>query len=529
MLSFRKEIKSIQTSAGSNWLDAYFVRYQPSELAVYFILVMVVISSYGYEIFNFNLSIDEEMRSNQAGMWFDWISQGRWGMAFLNFLVVPHPVVPLISIFLGVFGAAIGILKIIETSFNLDRLGLTVVTALSVTVPTLSFSFTYSTIAYGIGLGLIALAVANWLVCQKAWQSTAVACLLAGFAIGIYQTFVFVVVMLSVIQTWRFFYSKTNADILTNIKYPALFLLGSVAIYWIINLIVLRIFRLDIIYIGQFIDIPGFFQSPITKTIASFWRCVEIIELEPGKFGIRSIWLAIIVPISLTMALAYPIYKRRYRDFVWMLAIVLTIFCVVVLADAIAQSGAPLRSVIYIPVGIAFIVAAAYLVCGNAGKIVLVLLCGLAVIGNSQVNNHLFASSASAEFKDRMLAETIINEARKIKPNNTSALKIEVIGNLMWPITGIQSKSDTFGASFFEWDGGNRNRVAAYLSLNGLISVGANEEDRKNVYKYGIGMPAWPHAGWISVADDILILKLSSYTAPQKASLCLNGITDLCN
>ena len=211
--------------------------------------------------------------------------------------------------------------------------------------------------------------------------------------------------------------------------------------------------------------------------------------------------------------------------------ILIAVILVVVTADAISTNGAPLRSLVYFPIGIAVIVARAFPLLGAIGRYFLITICCLAIIGNSQINNHLFASSASAEFKDRMLATTIISDVRNLIPDYSPyhVLKVEVIGNKSWPATGIQSKSETFGASFFEWDGGNRNRVAAYLSLNGIACVAASNSDRARIYKLEKAIPAWPHEGWVSVHGDILVLKFGDYSMPQKASLCAQGIAALCN
>jgi hypothetical protein len=252
--------------------------------------------------------------------------------------------------------------------------------------------------------------------------------------------------------------------------------------------------------------------------------------LSPGLFGIHSIWLSVVILVSIIFSVVYPLLNKCYSTLVYTGLILIGMVSIMVLADAIARGHAPLRSLVYFPVGIAIIVACAFTVSGKVGRIVLITLCGLSVIGNSQVNNHLFASSASAEFRDRMLADTIFKEVRKLQPERSeySVLKVEVIGRHMWPVTGIQSKTETFGASFFEWDGGNRHRVAAYLRLNGLASVAASEEDRVRIYEQEKSMPIWPNKGWVNIYDNILVLKFGDYSASQKASLCSQGIAKLC-
>ena len=79
-----------------------------SEVHYYFILAAVIFLSYGYEIFNFNLTIDEEIHAGHGGQWLTWIAQGRWGMGAINNLLVPNPVVPVTSLFVGLLGLVLG-------------------------------------------------------------------------------------------------------------------------------------------------------------------------------------------------------------------------------------------------------------------------------------------------------------------------------------------------------------------------------------------------------------------------------------
>lgn len=501
-----------------------------SDVISYFILATVVFLSYGYEIFSFNLTIDEEIHAINSEKWNEWIAQGRWGMALLNYVLLPYPITPVVSMFLGVVGTVLGVMFFIKDSFKVNRQGVIGITALAITTPTLAFSFTFSTLAYGIGCAFLAISISNSLICRQAGRGVLPACFLAAFAISIYQTFVFVLVMFVLVRVWRI-HAESNSNAIALYKHLAIYFFGSLLIYFLFNLLALNVASLDIKYVGQFIDLKGFIQNPLQKSFASAERVLDVLRLHPGLFGIRSVWLSVILLVSIIFSFAYPLFNKDYYKFLHAIATSIAVLIIIVFADAIAQGGAPLRSVVYIPVAIAIIVGVAFTVVGIVGRRVLVTLCLLATVGNSMVNNHLFASSESAEFRDKMLAEAIIGEVRKLDPARTdyTVLKVEVIGNRVWPATGIQSKAETFGASFFEWDGGNRHRVAAYLNLNGVAAISASEEERARAYVKQETMPVWPHTGWIALSGDVLILKFGDYSAPQKSSLCSNGVADLCN
>ncbi len=496
----------------------------------YVVLAAVLFLSYGYEIFNFNLTIDEEIHALDSGKWNEWIAQGRWGMALLNYALLPNPITPVVSTFLGVIGTALGVMFFVKDSFNLNRQGVLVATALAITTPTLAFTFTFSTLAYGVGCAFLVIAIGNSLIYRRTLLGVVLASVLAAFAISVYQTFVFVLVMFVVVHVWRA-HAESGFNNSVIYRYLAFYVVGSLLIYFCINFLVLKAASLDIAYVGQFVDLGGFIQNPIEKILVSLDRVFNVLSLHPGFFGIHSVWLGVVLLLSIIFSLAYPLINRDNYKILGIVAVLVATFTIIVLADAIAQGGAPLRSVIYIPVAIAVVVGVGFEMTGEVGKRVLVILCFLAVVGNSMVSNHLFASSASAEFRDKMLAESIIGEVLRLDPEKAgnAVLKIEVVGNRMWPVTGVQSKTETFGASFFEWDGGNRHRVAAYLNLNGIAAIGATEEERVRAYVEQKSMRIWPHAGWMVLSGDVLILKFGEYSLPQKDSLCTQGVAEVCN
>jgi len=56
-----------------------------SPLTPFVLLICTLFLCYGYEIFNFNLTIDEELHLGYRNAIVDWIGEGRWGMYLLSF------------------------------------------------------------------------------------------------------------------------------------------------------------------------------------------------------------------------------------------------------------------------------------------------------------------------------------------------------------------------------------------------------------------------------------------------------------
>src|SRR5215471_8027547 len=63
----------------------------PSVLAIWGLAFLLL---YGYELFNFSLSIDEELHTFGSDWPLSWLQQGRWGMAILSRSLPPYPRYP---------------------------------------------------------------------------------------------------------------------------------------------------------------------------------------------------------------------------------------------------------------------------------------------------------------------------------------------------------------------------------------------------------------------------------------------------
>ena len=98
-------------------IDAYISRmhsYLNQNLILVTTLLLIIIAAYGFELFNFNLTIDEEVHvfSPQADRW---IEQGRWGMYLLNRFLLPQPVIPFVPLFTALTFHLIAILLLLNS------------------------------------------------------------------------------------------------------------------------------------------------------------------------------------------------------------------------------------------------------------------------------------------------------------------------------------------------------------------------------------------------------------------------------
>src|SRR5688500_10973661 len=61
-------------------------------------LSLVAIVCFGFELFNFHFSIDEEVHAAGTIRAEEWLVQGRWGMYLLTRFMLPFPVTPVVPV-----------------------------------------------------------------------------------------------------------------------------------------------------------------------------------------------------------------------------------------------------------------------------------------------------------------------------------------------------------------------------------------------------------------------------------------------
>ena len=184
------------------------------------LFIAVLILTYGYEVFSFNLTIDEEVAGEMRNVAYAqmWQSQGRWAMALLT-LAVPTGVVPVVSTGLGVALSGAAWWLFCRKHLNLGPWASAVGASLAGTVPVLAFIFSFSTISFGIGVGNLLLVVYMWGLTSTSWRHRVIAVFAAASALGIYDTFLFAAALLSL----AFIYKRASvSSIVLGVIAPAL-------------------------------------------------------------------------------------------------------------------------------------------------------------------------------------------------------------------------------------------------------------------------------------------------------------------
>jgi hypothetical protein len=92
-----------------------------------------------------------------------------------------------------------------------------------------------------------------------------------------------------------------------------------------------------------------------------------------------------------------------------------------------------------------------------------------------------------------------------------AALKIDFYGAKPFAAPFKRAWSATGGSSFFEWDGGNPERMINYMRLIGFTNlVLPTAAERPALVPVVQTMPVWPAEGSVRLANGTILVKLGA-------------------
>lgn len=476
--------------------------------AVIFGISMLV--AYGYEIFSFNLTIDEDIiaASDHSQRFVGSIGEGRWAMSALS-LILPNPVTPGVSTGIAVAGSAVAWWLLSRRVLGLSGWQSLFAATLAGTVPTLAFIFSFSTIAFAIGIGNLFLVGFIVGLRSMSWWYRAVGVVCGAAATGVYDTFGLALAVLGLALVWQrgTWRSLSLAVVGTGLSF------GLSRLIVTVEGLVLNVPKTS--YIGAFFDLPGLVAHPLQRLRRSFGDFWKVISLSGENFGLHSPWLAVVFVLlfacailSIVVAPGGPI--KRILKAVALLGLI----ALPIAAEAIS-SVIPLRSMLYLPMVILVLFAMsidgfvwlrahlpritpALLRTASAGLLI------LAILGNAVIINRLFSTSATTYALDRDLAFDIgQNKDRLLAGNNLATPAAVVIGAHTWPGGSFTEAKETFGGSLFNL---NATRTVTFLRAHGISVVYPTEAQTEAITKLAASLPVYPQPGWVSLQGDVLVV-----------------------
>lgn len=474
------------------------------------VLVCALLLCYGYEIFSFNITIDEDSTAEKGVLsrFLGSIGEGRWAMSVFS-LLLPSSVIPVVStgLAVGLSGASWWLLA--RKYLDMSSWRASFAASLAGSVPVLAFIFSFSTVAFAIGIANLLLVGFVAGMSSRGWLARCLGVFSAAAAIAVYDSFVIAVAGLALAMVWKQPKAKT-----------ALLTLGGAAVSFVISkaigLLASAVFQSPQgTYTSQFFDLPGLLANPVAKSIGAFSNVWAVIALSQENFGIHSPWLAVAIVAMALAALVSAIIlpgtgnERALRGLSFIGILVLP-----VAAEAVS-SHVVLRSMLYFPALIlvlASMAAPGFTAAKKALSPALrpglpwaaAALVVFALLGNAVISNRLFSTAATTYSMDKNLAFDI-GQTKDLLLDGDGLIDIPtvVIGVHSWPPGAFTTPKETLGLSMFSF---GEDRTMSFLRTHGIRVHSSSPEQSEAASEIAQELPTYPQPGWVSVHEGVLIV-----------------------
>jgi len=527
---FMKTTKIVQEKyqKASFQIDSAWSRLESfirQNLSLVICLLIVTVVVYGFELFNFNLTIDEEVHATFTGPTTDWLMQGRWGMYVLNRILLPFSVIPFVPLSLALLFHISAIVLLVNIWGNQSRLEKIITGTICLAYPGIAYVYTFSTINYGIGFGFLCCALSLWLFVKQRDSKWYYAIIPATFATSIYQGMIPAIIAVFLVY-FIFLFLTESTPTGKKVGKFIIVILAAIILSQLIQLILIKLTSLtESSYVSNYFN----FQA-ITENA---WQILKnllhtMVQVYTGDKTIYSlqIWALELLLILSAVGFITKIFlskvsnPRKLTAFLLYVALIMTPF----LSGVLMNGYYAMRFLVALSFVIPGIIALGVSIKSSPYRLLLSIAAVFCLLQFAMTTNHLFGSSHLALQSDRLLGERLIERIDQAmdEVNRQGAVKyIEIIGYYDYPESDLIVEKETFGASFFQWDEGNVWRVIMFLDTLGYDQLTALPSGRRSSFiNVATAMPDWPADGSVKVEEDTVILKFGPYSNLQKFSIC---------
>lgn len=495
-------------------------------------LTIVAILFFSFPLFNFSLTIDEEVASLFTGPNIGWIEQGRWGMYLLSYLILPNSVMPFVPLFITVICSALSY-AIITRILSFKRTFADYVAApLFIACPTLFYLYCFNTINYGIGIGFLLGAIAFYCFLKQGRLSSFAFVILASFVIGIYQAFLVWLVALFFLHLLSTIINR-NATltikqfILINCRFWLLLILGIV-VYFFVEQLFCVLFKIQISsYLEANFFNLNFSWQYWSYTFHSLLSYIGSYYLgDPSIYIYRLVSLASTTIISSVLILFLIFQGNKSWTIKFFGSIVFFLLVALPFVLVLINGGyMPTRTFISFPLVISGIVFLSWACRNKLLKLLIAILVIVSSFNFLVINNRLAFSNYLSWKSDISLTTRLLSRLDSLRvglstsmQDPSEVLPLEIIGYLNRPTSPMMfyKKWETIGESFYSHDEGNVYRVVDLMKNLGVYEYrAATIEERKSIMKKTLTMPAWPAYGSVAFVNGVAVIKFGNYSKPQ--------------
>ena len=473
-----------------------------------------VFLSYGYEMANYTLSIDEEVYAAGLASYTGALKEGRCGMALLIKLFPLVPGVPVVPTLLFVLGLVIS--GLIITSFFEDKIiEKYIFIGLFCTSPIWPHIGEFNTISWAFSIALVIASIGVYFLIKEQKHSILMSALCVAFSISVYQALLiyYIVIILMFILVFKQ-NNKAQFSAMKLLWRLALICLLALFIYKVMTLSCNHIYGFKNDYLDAYINLNApkncFLKMMQTSSMAKAGG--YLLGCDP-IFLVGSVWFGVLFCFSIISIILFSKFPKNLLSFI----IIILATGASVLFVLISGGCIPTRALAGLPILYSFIPAIAFNKFIKWWKGVFLLLVIGVIFSSITIANLLFYTDHLSNIKDEVMGTQLIYEINKIAADHfTGNIPITIYGSWLHASTTNLKRVEIFGTSFFGFDGDAPYRMCYYLKILGCDYLDPISITQVRDYiDYISHQPTWPRAGSVFLVNNVVVVKLSEMSYPQ--------------
>lgn len=484
--------------------------------------IAVAFFAFGYELFNFSETIDEEIDAYRTA-WEkkEYLLNGRWGAWLLNLFFIPQSVLPYYPTMLALSGLAVSVAVFLSFQ-QVGRPAKIIFTVLFLTNPIHAGYLAFNTLNIYFGMGAVFVAL-SFILLQKALtkkRHRLTLLMLSIFsltaAISIYQALLTGFIVYLAFYLFNMINTSRNGllrNVITFTLWGGVIIISAFLFYKVSDSIVRNIFLEPLqeqkLYLDNFIH---WGKKPLREVLLNLSRIISDFLLGRGYLKSQSGMTQVFL-LPMIIYTFFVIFTRRnilHRKLLLsgaLLLLLLSGFAMII----INGNAMPSRAMMALPLMMALIWLISYTQSGAYLRKAIIVIALLIAINNVFINTRLFYTAKTVWDADRDLANRLTERILGSNPPITNGkIKVHLAGNVAYKANELFIREGIFGLSKFEINEISPSRTEKIFLQSGItyfrfIKPGSDEINSEILHQ----MPCWPINGSVTIVGDIIYVKLS--------------------
>lgn len=470
------------------------------------------VAAYGIDLFTPSLSIDEEVYTVRSGPVVQWLEQDRWGM-FLFSRAMPQPVLPFISLLIGLVANAVASVLAVSLLGLSGRMRATGAGLLAACTPVLCFLMHFDTSQAGFFMGLLVAVISVRFFVRGSASAMLAGWLMLVFAVSVYQSVALValVVYLGWLLNRRILADRPEDSgedlfgLLRNIFVFGLWFGAALAGHKGSAAIVRALFARD----GGYVLVDSVYDGSFLGRYEPNAPIGQMADLLLGRAWYMGWQTPFLIGVCVVVIAARLVGLNRSLGVRLLGAGVLaSVVIAPFLLPLATGSRWPTRTMMAVPMMLAVLLFTATGVRARVHAWVLSTAAVVTLFHFAVSNNRLMYADHLRWMADRDMGVRVRDRLDAERSIARGHVRLAMIGQPHPTSSAVRFREETIGGSIFEWEGGNPYRVALLLRYLGAEAVSGTTHpaDYRRAVEAAASMSVWPAQGSMIVFEDGLVV-----------------------